>query len=305
MIMIKLSVGYRIQKSAVALILILLSLPARAQWDEILPDGLHTLPVSILTPPDQKLQGTGVYLSESNKLFFVTAAHCLFNVASTNFYELSFPNVTTASFPVAQGSNDAKYVLYLDLQKLLTSNRLKRHPTHDVAVVQIANLQRSSTNNSAAATIWLDGVLQPHWEHSLTLAMWETSNCAKFDDVKDGSPSLILGYPAELLNGEMASEIDFDYPLIRRGVISQRNLKRTKLIIDSGVFGGNSGGPVAVIDHSNPAITSYNIAGLVTQFVPSKTRLFPKAGFSDSVLLNSGYSVAEPIDFALELMRQF
>lgn len=304
MIMNKSSVGFQVENVLTILILLGFLSFAHAQENDILPEGLHTAPVSILTPPNQSLHGTGIYLFESNKLFLVTAAHCLFNTESTNFNELSFPTVITTSFTIRKNPGDnSKYVLVLDLQKLMSNGKIKRHPTHDVAVVELADL-RPSTNDSTT-TLWLEGVGQPHFEHSLMLAMWDATHCATFTNVLDGAPSLILGYPAELLNGEMASEVDFDYPLIRRGVISQKNYKRTKLIIDSGVFGGNSGGPVVIVDHSNPAVTSYNVAGLVTEFVASKTRAFPKAGFPDSVLLYSGYSVAEPIDFALELMRQF
>jgi hypothetical protein len=46
------------------------------------------------------------------------------------------------------------------------------------------------------------------------------------------------------------------------------------------------------------------MAGIMVKFVPAQTRVFPNAGFTNSVLVFSGYSVAEPIDGALELMRQ-
>ena len=115
----------------------------------------------------------------------------------------------------------------------------------------------------------------------------------------------ILGYPVELLNNHMRSEVDFSRALIRRGIISQRNQQTGKLIIDSGVYGGNSGGPVLIVEHQTLDMTAYKIGGLITQFVPIVTRIAPDAGVTNSYLVNSGYGVAEPIDYALELMRQY
>ncbi len=46
------------------------------------------------------------------------------------------------------------------------------------------------------------------------------------------------------------------------------------------------------------------VAGLVTQFIPIVTRTNSEVGVTNSIMVNSGYGVAEPIDYAFELMRQ-
>jgi hypothetical protein len=51
-------------------------------------------------------------------------------------------------------------------------------------------------------------------------------------------------------------------------------------------------------------MTSFKVAGLITQFVPVFTRIAPQLGVTNTNMINSGYGVAEPIDYALELMRQ-
>ena len=135
----------------------------------------------------------------------------------------------------------------------------------------------------------------------------------QFQMVPDGAETLILGYPTELvlrdspdetLKNLLESTVDFSSPLMRRGVISQKNQIKNLLIIDSGVYGGNSGGPVLVVSYT-PTGPMYLIAGIVTQFVPVKTRVEAEIGVTNSVMVYSGYTVAEPIDYALELMRQF
>jgi hypothetical protein len=110
------------------------------------------------------------------------------------------------------------------------------------------------------------------------------------------------------LNEQVPLEVDLTQPLIRKGIISQKNDNTGKLIVDSGVYGGNSGGPALVPNHQTnmpPNVTTYSIAGIVTQFVPYLTRIQPKIGITNEAIVNSGYSVVEPIDYALELMRQF
>jgi hypothetical protein len=73
--------------------------------------------------------------------------------------------------------------------------------------------------------------------------------------------------------------------------------KRT-LIIDGPVYRGNSGGPVFEIEPDGPFITHFYLAGVLIQFIPLTER-----APDFRMLLNSGYSVAEPIDFVLELVR--
>ena len=192
----------------------------------------------------------------------------------------------------------------LDLKLLADEGAIKRHATHDVAVIRIAVLGVTLTNGLSEMSM-LGGVnvLSPKEQTCTSFDIEDAGTL--FDNVLDGSDSYILGYPVELLNTGFPIEVDFNFPLIRKGVISQRNRNTRKIILDSGVYGGNSGGPVLMVQHRSLAVTSYRVVGLVTQFVPVSTRMFPQVGITNSVYVNSGYSVVEPIDYALELMNQF
>ncbi|MGA3285568.1 MAG: hypothetical protein ABSD57_14060, partial [Verrucomicrobiota bacterium] len=196
-----------------------------------------------------------------------------------------------------------KNVIFLNLKKLLDEGFVKRHPTHDVAVIQIGIFHSVSTNSNAyqiAVSTDDVGILD-----GSTLDSFGASDlCRDFKDIKDGSETYIFGYPVELLKNQNQPEVDFSYPLIRKGIISQRNQKTGKLIIDSGVYGGNSGGPVVIVEHPSFGSTAFKLGGLITQFVPVTTKIAPQIGVTNSDLVNSGYSVAEPIDYALELIRQ-
>lgn len=273
--------------------------------EPILPESLSSLPVLIQIPSaDGKSNwwGTGMYLTWSNKSFLVTAAHCIFDTTITTTSVLKGSNATFTSFALNRTDPESRSIYHLNLDSMNRLGDIKRHSQHDVAVILMCTL--NETNSSISYMV--DGVtLETPMTHTTLSSAVCDQTVKTFGNLEDGKDIYILGFPIELLNDQFPMEVAFDHPLIRRGIISQRNQRTQKLIIDSGVYGGNSGGPVLVVDHTDPFITSFKITGIITEFVPVSTRMFPEVGVTNSVLVNSGYGVAEPIDFALELMRQF
>lgn len=295
-----------------SIVLALIALSFKIKAEQVLPADLPTMPVLIEiplpTPNGLATFGSGIYLEESNKLFLVTAAHCIFNIHSTNRFELINSNASCFS---RDRRNDLKVILAIDLKKLLSNGRITRHQSHDVAVINLGFFT-NPTINSTVSCSYCEGV-STLTDYSVRATSFPVNDtCVTFTNVNDGSDTYIFGYPAELLNTGVASEIDYSHPLIRKGIISQHNTYTSKLIIDSGVYGGNSGGPVLCVEHTNIVatahtnieVTAFKLVGIVTQFVPYLTRIDVQDNFTNSVLVNSGYSVAEPIDFAIELMRQ-
>lgn len=283
-----------------------MSFPFSGSAEQVLADEFHYMPILIQIPhPDKNTTsyGTGIFLEESNRVFFVTAAHIIFNLKSTNIFELNDTTAILSGFIIKKDSTE-KSIVTLNLKQLLDSGLLKRHSTHDVAVIQIATGELIGTNGMYVFH-FSNGVLPGNLSSDKMFAIFKAdATCRLFNDISDGRETYIFGYPVELLNNNIPSEVDFNYPLIRKGIISQRNQQTRKLIIDSGVYGGNSGGPIVIIEHPGLGTTVYKVGGLITQFVPFLTRMNPQIGVTNSDLVNSGYGVAEPIDYALELMRQ-
>ena len=269
--------------------------------EQILPDKLTSLPVLIRIPLTHGMTncGTGLYLEYSNRVFLVTAAHVLFNSDSTNREELNGAEANLCAY--FSGTDN---VIIVDLKKAMAEGLLRRHRSKDVAVVGIG-MTSDTRRTQLYNTIHCDnpaGVTMP------VLATAE--NYVTWKEVQDASDTYTLGYPIQLLKTQLEikipSQVDFSRPLIRKGIISQHNQRTGKLIIDSGVFGGNSGGPVLVAEHTVPGVTAFKIAGIIIEYVPVLTQLAPTAAVTNSSVsvANSGYGVAEPIDYALELMRQ-
>ena len=67
----------------------------------------------------------------------------------------------------------------------------------------------------------------------------------------------------------------------------------------------NSGGPVLEVDVVQSG-TKYRVIGLVSQFVPAvETWTNSQHGYINTSIYNSGYAVATPMDFVLDLVAQF
>jgi hypothetical protein len=281
----------------IGLLTLVFAATTRLLGESVIPSIFNSLPVQIEIPlPDgtHSAFGTGIYLTESNHVFLVTAAHCLFNFQSTNRNEL----LNTTAITTFRQTNNATSTLTMNLNWLNEHGAIRRHPLHDIAVVFVGPLNTNGQLMTAA--------LGFQWNFSqVILPNFDTGFCRSFTNIPNGCETLIFGFPRELVSGQITAQLDFDIPLIRKGIVSQKNETTKKLIIDSGVFGGNSGGPLVAIDHPGLGVSEFRIAGIMTQFVPVATRTFPQDGFTNSVLVFSGYSVAEPIDLALDLMRQF
>jgi hypothetical protein len=69
------------------------------------------------------------------------------------------------------------------------------------------------------------------------------------------------------------------------------------IILDSAVYFGNSGGPVIEIDQQQSQASFY-VVGVVVKYVP-----FAEATATFAIATNSGYSIAVPMDFVLELVK--
>ena len=267
----------------------------------VFTETIHTMPVSIEIPlPDgiRSSHGTGIYLSESNKIFLVTATHVIFDLFATNKVDTLIN--TNAILTCDADEKDKKNILRLNLERLSAEGLIKHNPSHDVTIIQIGTYVLTNT-----AIEWGDAITRPLGTNSTFVVSDASYACRLFEEVPMGNDTYVLGYPISLFNGQ-PSEIDFDRPLVRKGVISQKNQKTRKLIIDSAVYGGNSGGPVLVVEHPSLEVTVFKIVGIITQYVPAEAKIDLSGGVTNktSVKFNSGYGVAEPIDYALELMRK-
>jgi len=239
--------------------------------------------------------GSGIYLNTGDSIYLVTAKHVLEpGLPDPKTGKIKFPDLDlellsySKDLPIPR-----KNVFLLSLAAFRSSGAVKTHETRDVAVIKIGTTLRQDDGSLKFA--YLAGMVGLETSQSGILAV-SMDTVQTFDQVLVGNEAILYGYPKSL---GIPDNPQFDplRPLLRKGLIAGADLKRHSLVIDGPVYRGNSGGPVFEIDQDFPQ-THYYLVGISTEFVP-----LIEATTDFSVTFNSGYSVAEPMDFVLELIR--
>ena len=81
-------------------------------------------------------------------------------------------------------------------------------------------------------------------------------------------------------------------------MVAGRNLERLSIVLDCPVYYGNSGGPVVQVETIPSEKKTFAIIGVIGEFMP-----FIDRGQTFFTANNSGYSIATPMDFVLDLIK--
>jgi hypothetical protein len=240
-------------------------------------------------------QGSGFFLNASKASFLVTARHVLFKEKTDDLLDSDAEITSYAKDPKDKGKNE----FTLDLKALKQNGEIKRHADHDIAVVRMGIDDKSRRRKLNEAS----GVSVRQTTKSGVLGVAETGiKC--FSDVLTANQVFIFGYPTSLGLREIP-QIDYLRPLLRAGIVAGTNDQAKTLIIDCPAYAGNSGGPVLEVEQEGLGQKLW-IIGVVSQFVPAVEKWFNlRHRYTNTNVYNSGYAVATPMDFVLELVDQF
>jgi hypothetical protein len=170
-------------------------------------------------------------------------------------------------------------------------------PVNDVAVVQLGTWVRANDRTTLTS---IPGVaLEVPDDAKLISAGRESMRL--YNDVRISNDVFVFGYPKSLTS----DQIDFERPLLRKGIVAGKNDARRKIVLDCPVYFGNSGGLVVQMDvrdfHSGHF--DYSAIGIVTQYVPFVEELKSRQhGYTNISIENSGYSIVTPCDAILALV---
>jgi hypothetical protein len=245
-------------------------------------------------------QGSGFFLNLQTATFLVTARHVLFKEGTD---DLLAPAAEVRSY-ARDPSDKGKNIFQLDLATLKQGDNIKRHATHDVAIIRIG-LRTHSTNQDADLHPLgtLDGVVIKETAASGILGVGE-STIKRFAEVMTANDVFIFGFPTSI-GLKAIPQIDYRRPLLRAGVVAGTNDQAQTIILDCPAYGGNSGGPVLEVEEDG-FVKNFRIIGVVSQFVPvAETWRNITHGYNNTNISNSGYAIAVPMDFVLDLTREF
>ncbi|HVY68439.1 MAG TPA: trypsin-like peptidase domain-containing protein [Verrucomicrobiae bacterium] len=245
--------------------------------------------------------GTGFFVTHSNWLFLVTAKHVIFDHSPAD-WALKGTNllVTVHSSPYEAGAKKLK--VSVDLAAARKSGDLKAHARRDVVILRFSKVHSAPQ----------DGLIEllPHaritevqagFTNRPTIPSSSARFATLFNGLNPGDDAFLIGYPVSLGLGDGA-QLDPEEPLLKKCIVAGKNPPRQKLVIDGASYFGNSGGPVWKVNHS-PAGNSFSVAGVVTEFIPFQ-EVWENRQYQLTNMhwANSGYCVAEPMDFVLELL---
>lgn len=269
--------------------------------------------------------GSGFFLNTKDSVYLVTAKHVLFDPTNQRLFD---QHATLLSYSKDLSDSTPNRIV-LDFAILQQAGKVKPHPSQDIVVVQVFNevsappplpgsnlsvppqppeappSQGSSPQAAQPVRNMLPvaGVQIVSYAASGILGA-DISALRTFDKVLVGNEAMVFGYPNSL-GLQQFPQLDPNRPLLRKGIIAGTNQAKKSIILDCPVYFGNSGGPVLEMDRG-PFTTQLSIIGVVDQYVPfvqGGGSQSPTMAFAMQIQTNSGYSIAIPMDFVLELVK--
>lgn len=294
-------------KSAVFLLGLIAALIPSAEARRAIPENYLKYPV--LVTMDNGVSSSGFYFNDhKGDIYFITARHVFFEKAkskkedaSEEEYILRGQKALLMSYPAEEELKDAVFI-ELNLDQL--KENILRHETQDVAAVQIGTVQRKGNLHTVAL---FEGVVRkglPGQDTTGTILGAGADVIKKMDEILTGNEVFVFGYPTSL-GIENYPQIDYNKPLLRKGVIAGKNETNQTIVLDCPIHYGNSGGPAIEAEETANGQTRFSVIGVVTEFVPFDHKWYYKRKpLFGKDLENSGYSIVVPMDTVLELIKK-
>jgi len=264
-----------------------------------LADELLRMPVLITL--NNGSTGSGIFMQDSSNIFLITARHVLFDEGTNRFIPES---LKLKYYPKNITDGDTS-IISIDFRKMKDS-LVRFDKQHDIAIIKIAHIEKNI--GDTAFNVTLIPYLKTIYNVT-TLNQYPSKMTKKYSQIKIGTDIYLFGYPSSLgtkwVYPQSIDIFDYDRPLLRSGIIAGKNDKLKTIIIDAPSYWGNSGGPV-FIKQTEFLQVSYHLVGIVSGFIPFYDYIHSdKSGTYNLQVSNSGYSIIIPIEFAINLMKDF
>lgn len=228
--------------------------------------------------------GTGFFINTDDTIYIATAKHVLFDPKKGTPLSDKF---TIFAQPKDQNENAySEFNINLELILDKTKN-VKISKNSDVVIIKFFNPK---------TTEYYEGITANKLSKSGIVGC-PLKNIKKFDEVLISNEVFVMGYPSSI-GLKQIPQIDFNKPLLRKGIVAGKNDMKKTIILDAEVYPGNSGGPVIQVIRTGLNV-NYSVVGIVSEYVPYA---HTTASSKDHVINNSSYSVVTPLDPMLELL---
>jgi len=234
------------------------------------------------------VNGNGVFISDTNHIYFVTARRNLFSEKAP--YKLISKQATLSFYPLNVFSDTAERIS-IDVKEAYEKNFIKYDSVNDIAIILIASLKHN--NAPSGKPDFYPFVLK---SEAAYLPTWLNERSEAYNEVEVGAGVYLFNYPLSI-GLQQTNQFDYQRPLIRRGEISGKYKKLKNIIIHAPAYIGNTGGPVYE--------SRYTAQGEKISLIGIVTGPIPALGSSNSPNLGSDYSIVVPMDYVRNLMKLF
>jgi hypothetical protein len=236
--------------------------------------------------------GSGILVASDKGIYFVTAKHNLFND------EILIDSISTIKFHSTDFENEEPKIISVNNLELITTKNLRVSSKQDICVIKLATSEIQDTASGKSIIKYLNGVKRIGKSLSYSPFPLYIKKYLLRKELYLGDEVLTAGFPSSL-GLTRHPQFDYDKPLIKRGSVAGLSSKYETFIIDSHVYGGNSGGPVFIERVDFKSYTIY-LAGIAVEYIPFVSKSVKS---KDIFLQTSSYAVIVPIDYALELIK--
>lgn len=255
--------------------------------------------------------GTGLWYGTDKWVYLITAKHVLFTQIENDKFKLNANDLLIIWYPEGfEEKKPSKY--YINISCAIVNNDIIVSEP-DLVAVKILRIKGDLLEFSKGVNsgIKIDLKKSVKTKRKRTLILVNKDLCGKsFEDVQIASDIIMFGFPNSLERyyDYLGTEVQYDpfNPLFKKGIIAAKYSKKETFILDCSVFGGNSGGPVFLIDQPSVFEKRYYLIGIVTRYVPYLSKSRNEQGIVTNInIQNSGYSVVEPINKIIEKIDMF
>jgi hypothetical protein len=196
----------------------------------------------------------------------------------------------------------------VDMKTLQKNGDIKMSEFADLTAVRIGTVSQAAgvlplsldDSQGKPKQLWVNLIAGVELvEHVESLFAFRLDSLRRWSEVGIGDDIYVFGYPKSI-GIPQNLQLDYNLPLVRKGIVAQKDNSPRNIVLDCLVFPGNSGGPVIKIDHGRPSVV-----GVITQYVPIQ-ELWANTllKYTYYQVQNSGYSIAEPMDDVLDLLSR-
>jgi V8-like Glu-specific endopeptidase len=273
------------------LVLVSIMFATEAQAGRSIPDD--NLAYSVFIMLKSGSSGSGFFLAGKKFLYLVTAKHVLIDNSTQSLLSDGADLTSYSKDPKDATPNH----ISLDLKVLQSAGNIL-YKKGDVVAVRLAKIER---NEGKLKIEGLDGLKVIGLSQPGIVAA-ELSTLTKFDDVLVANEVIVFGYPVSI-GLKDHPQLDYERPLLRKGIVAGLNYSQHSIVLDCPSYPGNSGAPVIQVEEEGIGGHKFHVIGVISEFVPSlETWVNTNYKYFNSTMLNSGYSIATPIDLVLELL---